>query len=268
MASTLFLNFLVAVLCVSRFAASDPMEKCQARNNTYSIGDMAQCDKFHQCFPSGKMTERLCDDGFVFSLNISQCDYPHNVDCSKRPTLQPTTSTDPHCPRMNGFYPFPPSVSCQKFYHCLEGKPYEKTCPEGVIFDDTKGACVHPDMASRAECSASQVLAFTCPNEGKPFLKLRFGNHDRYRNPQDCRKFFICMQDGSPRIGGCPIKTVFNEKTGKCASPKEVQECANYYDTHPITEFGEEGLEDIEGGHENANATAKPAAALKNKSQG
>jgi hypothetical protein len=263
MGSSSVFNFFVGVLFVATFVAGDPLEKCQPRNVSYNIGDSKQCDKYHECGTAGKLVDRLCDDGFVYSLEISQCDYPHNVDCSKRALLQPSKSTDPDCPRMNGFYPFPPAVSCQKFMHCLEGKAYEKTCPEGVIFDDTKGACVHPDLATRHECSATELLKFTCPNEGKPFSKLKFGNHDRFRNPADCRKFYICFADGSPRLGGCPIKTVFNSKSGKCDSPKNVPECVNYYDQadHKISSLDEAGLEEIEGGQPDANAS-KPTAAV------
>lgn len=79
------LNFLIFFLTG---ASADPLEKCVGRNNTYRIGDHEQCDKYWECGKSEKFTERLCDDGFVFSLNISQCDYPHNVDCGERTILR------------------------------------------------------------------------------------------------------------------------------------------------------------------------------------
>jgi len=123
---------------------------------------------------------------------------------------------------MNGFYPFPAKESCQKFYHCLEGQAYEKTCPEAVIFDPALGSCVHPDLSKRTDCQASKVLSFNCPNEGKRFSKLKFGDHDRLANPKDCRKFYICLQDGQPRVGTCPIGKVFNPKSGLCDKPKNV----------------------------------------------
>ena len=68
--------------------SADITETCQARNETYSISDSEQCDKYYVCEKTGKTTERLCDDGFVFSEAIRQCDYPHNSDCSKRPKLR------------------------------------------------------------------------------------------------------------------------------------------------------------------------------------
>jgi len=228
----LFFNLIistVAVIVLVPCAFGDPLEKCQARNVTYKIGDHLQCDKYYECLNSGKIIERLCDDGFVYSLQYSHCNYPHVVECADRKILQKSPSTNPQCPRMNGFYAFPAEVSCQKFHHCLEGTAYEKTCPEGIIFDDTKGACVHPDLVGRAECSASAVLNFRCPNSDKRFSKLRFGNHDRLPHPSDCRKFFICTQDGQPRIGGCPVGKVFNPKTGTCIQAKLVEGCKDYY---------------------------------------
>jgi hypothetical protein len=205
------------------------MEVCQPRNSTYNIGDSKQCDKFYQCTKAGKTYERLCPDGFMYSLEIAACDYPHNVNCTARPALQPSLSTNPQCPRSNGFYEFPPSDSCQKFYHCLEGQAYEKTCPEGVIFDPAKGACIHPDMSKRPDCAAKSVLNFTCPNSLHRFAKLKFGDHDRHSHPTDCRKFFICLKDGKPRVGGCPLGRVFNGKTGFCDAPKRVPNCKDYY---------------------------------------
>lgn len=226
-------------------ALADPLEKCQPRNVSYTVGDSKQCDKFWECNKAGKFTERLCDDGFVYAIKISHCDYPHNVDCGERSELQPSQSTNPLCARSNGFYAFPPEVSCQKFYHCLQGEAYEKTCPEGIIFDG-KGTCVHPDLNIRDECSASKVLNFTCPNAGHKFAKLKFGNHDRHPHPSDCRKFFVCMLDGNPRVGGCPLGKVFNPKVGVCDHPKRVPSCVDYYGKKAPLKQDEskEGLED------------------------
>lgn len=215
-------------------AFADPMEKCTPHNVTYSIADSAQCDLYYDCLKNGKLTERMCDDGFVFSQEIRMCEYPHNVDCSKRPKLQPSKSKDPNCERSNGFYPFPADISCAKFYHCLEGVAYEKTCPEGVIFDHSKGTCMHPDMSNRSDCPAYGVLNFKCPNMNQRFSKLKFGDHDRHAHPDDCRKFYICLMDGKPRLGGCPIGKVFNSKTGFCVKPKHAEDnCKDYYITGP-----------------------------------
>ncbi|ODM95336.1 putative chitinase 3 [Orchesella cincta] len=240
--------FLQAVLLSLLIAGTfgDPKEECQPRNKTYNIADSKQCDMYHECGKAGKPFERLCDDGFQFSEEINACDYPHNVNCSGRELLQEPKSVHPHCPRMNGFYAFPPADSCQKFYHCLEGNAYEKTCPEGVIFDPKLGACIHPDLSHRKDCRPDIVLNFTCPNYGKKFARLRFGDHDRVSHPTNCRKFFICLADGKPRVGGCPLGKVFNPKLGVCDQPKKVPQCKDYYGKRDpaklakLAELGEE----------------------------
>jgi len=260
--------FLTSTICLTRVSA-DITETCQARNETYSISDSEQCDKYYVCEKTGKTTERMCDDGFVFSEAIRQCDYPHNTDCSKRPKLQePKSLGDPHCERMNGFYPFPPRDSCSKFYHCLEGKAYEKSCPEGVIFDPKKGTCVHPDMSTRVDCAAHTVLNFKCPNMNQRFARLRFGDHDRFAHPTDCRKFFICLADGQPRLGGCPFGKVFHQKTGFCDTPKKVPECKDYYvkfmkngklvNTEEQDELEQEDKEDLNSDKEEDAKKDKP----------
>jgi len=252
---TVTVGMILGIFLIMGGVSSDPTEDCVPRNKTYKISDSTQCDKYYDCGKNskGKVIERLCDDGFVFSDAYHLCDYPHNVDCRKRPQLQPPVSIgDKRCERLNGFYQFPPEISCQKFYHCLEGIAYEKTCPEGIIFD--RGTCVHPDMSTRTDCAASTVLNFQCPNMGKRFTKLRFGDHDRLSHPTDCRKYFMCLQDGNPRLGGCPIGKVFNEKSGFCDLPKNVPNCKDYYGGKSMEEIYKnqailEGVEEI-------NATA------------
>jgi len=65
------------------------MEKCiVGRNESYAIGDSKQCDAYYDCTTKGELLQRLCDDGFVFSTAIKQCDYPHNVNCKERPELR------------------------------------------------------------------------------------------------------------------------------------------------------------------------------------
>ncbi|OXA58807.1 protein obstructor-E [Folsomia candida] len=234
---------IVSLIGILQPASSTNLQPCVPSNKSYSIGDSDQCDKYYSCTKAGQLADRLCDDGFVYSLEISACDYPHNVNCSERPLLQPTKSTHPNCPRSNGFYAFPAATSCQSFYHCLEGQAYEKTCPEGVIFDPSKGSCIHPDMSKRPECAAKEVLHFTCPNSLNRFAKLRFGDHDRHSHPDDCRKFLICLKSGKPRVGGCPKGRVFNGETGFCDKPEAVKGCTDYYGKANIQDLIEDSDE-------------------------
>jgi len=103
-------------------------------------------------------------------------------------------------------------------------------CPEGVIFDMEIDACTTPDQAKRVDCRAKDFLGYECP----PYTKdevLRFGNHDRLPDPDDCQKYYSCTRGGQPRLGVCPQtrKTVFNPATGQCDGPEHVPGCETFW---------------------------------------
>jgi len=58
---------------------------------------------------------------------------------------------------------------------------------------------------------------------------LRFGNHDRLPHPDNCQQYFTCLRTGGPRLATCPRKKVFNNGTGQCGDPKDVEGCENYW---------------------------------------
>lgn len=67
-----------------------------------------------------------------------------------------------------------------------------------------------------------QISLLPPPPPSSPDSVLRFGNHDRLPNPDDCQKFFSCLKTGLPRLSACPKDTVFNNATGHCSDPERV----------------------------------------------
>lgn len=56
---------------------------------------------FNIFFFRSEITEKLCDDGFVFNdydIKVEKCDLPNNIDCSKRPNLRKLFLSDLHQP--------------------------------------------------------------------------------------------------------------------------------------------------------------------------
>merc|ERR1712154_641907 len=108
---------------------------------------------------------------------------------------------DFQCPdELEGY--FPHAYSCDKYWACVEGLAELRTCGNGLAFIDTPSG------------------AFT-----------------KHAHPLDCRQFFLCI-GGIPREQGCPLGEVFDEGTGsgvdgKCTSPDQVPECADYYADNP-----------------------------------
>lgn len=64
---------------------------------------------------------------------------------------------------------------------------------------------------------------FSCPAAGE--LLASVGSFSRHAHPDDCRKYYICME-GTPREYGCPIGTVFkigdSDGSGSCENPEDV----------------------------------------------
>ena len=97
-------------------------------------------------------------------------------------------------------------------------------------------ACVTPDQSQRPECAANKFLGFECPVYS-PEEILRFGNHDRLANPDNCQEYFSCSRTGEPRLGVCPRMRVFNNATGSCADPAKVPGCENFWDGQEADDY-------------------------------
>ncbi len=201
--------------------------ECPPQDDSYRTPDEKQCDKYYECNIKGEISEHLCADGLVFDVKTENCDYPAKVNCGNRTELQEPQPSK-NCPRANGFFAFPANETCQKFWDCRGGQAYLQICPAGVIYDPMIAACVTPDQSRRPECAATKFLGFQCPTYG-PDEPLRFGNHDRLANPENCQQFFSCLRSGEPRLGACPRMRVFNNATGQCADPKKVPGCEDFW---------------------------------------
>jgi hypothetical protein len=54
--------------------------------------------------------------------------------------------------------------------------------------------------------------------------------HPLYAHPQDCQKFYICLNGKEPRENSCPDLTVFNDLSMKCDDPANVPGCENWFE--------------------------------------
>merc|ERR1712165_679936 len=57
----------------------------------------------------------------------------------------------------------------------------------------------------------------------------QFDPHPKYADPNDCAKFYVCLNGISPREQGCELGLVYNELTKQCDAPENVPECKDYY---------------------------------------
>jgi len=196
--------------------------------------DQQQCDKYYDCLDD-IAEERLCPDGLVFdpfSRKREPCDHYFNVDCGDRLELQPARGPSDLCPRLNGFYSHPDPSVCHIFYACVDGVAEEYTCSSGLWFDEYSGVCNWPEVTDRQECKADAyetASGFSCPEKPDADEFGQFDPHPKYADPDDCAKFFICLNNISPREQGCELGLVYDELSQQCNAPENVPECKDYY---------------------------------------
>jgi len=225
-------TLLLLPLLVS--AALGQTFKCPEKDGYFE--DSVQCDKYYDCF-DGIPEERLCPDGLVFdpfSRKREPCDHYFNVDCGDRLDLQPAKGPSDLCPRLNGFYSHPDPTVCHIFYSCVDGTAEEYTCSSGLWFDEYSGVCNWPETTDRQDCKAEAYAletesGFQCPEKGPADEFGQFDPHPKYADPNDCAKFFICLNNISPREQGCELGLVYDELSKQCTSPENVPECKDYY---------------------------------------
>lgn len=221
-----------------------------------------QCDKYWKC--DGQVPElKTCGNGLAFDDTDAKflkenCDYLHNVDCGSRSQLEPPVGT-PHCPRLYGI--FPDEQKCDVFWNCWNGEASRYQCSPGLAYDRDARVCMWADQVP--ECKVEEVAnGFNCPAPGDV---TNTGSFSRHAHPDDCRKYYICLE-GTPREYGCPIGTVFkigdSDGTGNCEDPEDVPGCEDYYG-----ELDLKGLRKSEfhlglqkSGNSNKDNTPAPAA--------
>jgi len=197
-----------------------PAEECRATGEKYFLSDERQCDRFHMCDEEGQISaEFLCEDGLVFDPISGQCAQPININCP-----QPLELQEPQpiggCQRLNGKWAV--EDTCNQYTECQSGEERLVTCQNHLVYDEISGQCEHPDVANRLGCTAEELYGFSCPSV---VGQTRFGAES------DCRAFFTCavFTNYHPRLGGCPVGTVFNDEKQICDAPENVPRCENYY---------------------------------------
>ncbi|XP_055615026.1 protein obstructor-E-like [Toxorhynchites rutilus septentrionalis] len=212
--------------------AGDIHFECPRENGQFE--DPYQCDKYYEC-SDNHASELLCPDGLVFDPKIksdNKCDQPFNVDCGDRKELQ-TPKPSGVCVRQNGHFPHPDSSVCNIFYNCVNGHELEVTCAAGLHFNPKTASCDWPETSGRVGCrsEANKQLddGFQCPTD---FRQID-GNgqmitHHTYPHPDDCTKFYICLNGVEPRQGACHAGLVYNEEIQRCDEPENVPGCEDW----------------------------------------
>ena len=63
---------------------------------------------------------------------------------------------------------------------------------------------------------------FECPKEAQVDSNGQAVAHPKFAHPDDCQKFYVCLNGVQPRELGCSLGEVYNEQDQKCDAPENV----------------------------------------------
>lgn len=63
---------------------------------------------------------------------------------------------------------------------------------------------------------------FECPSESQVDSRGMLVDHPKFAHPEDCQKFYVCLNGVTPREQGCSDGTVYNEEQQRCDAPENV----------------------------------------------
>lgn len=108
------------------------------------IPDVRDCTAWFFCGLQGPIRGN-CMSQYLFNPRTRLCDWPHNVDCYQ-------------CPSNVGLYQIPTRGSCRSFIRCINGRPSQHICENGLQFNEMTGQC---DLSEVVQCRSG----YRCPHE-------------------------------------------------------------------------------------------------------
>ena len=112
----------------------------------------------------------------MMTENVRIAFYLSWLDCGSRVKLQEPQPSN-HCPRKNGY--FKHETDCNKFWQCVNGKPFQNECPHSLAFNEENGNCDWSSTCVSATKSRPDGLnEFVCPQEPD---EKDFGNYPEPR---------------------------------------------------------------------------------------
>ncbi|KAK6759656.1 hypothetical protein RB195_021313 [Necator americanus] len=180
----------------------------------------------------------LCPFGLIFDGSIEECvDYRLAAECSPDEKLTKTgirylaDLPTQFCEKApEGFHAL--TACSSSVIQCSRNGPSLMECPVGLVYDDSKFACVKPSEMSSCPPQEPDAQPKVEPlegsaSEGDQESKNECGNlPDGLFEHAPCSPYFLTCSGGVSRIMSCPANLVFDKRLLICEYPGNVEECA------------------------------------------
>lgn len=121
---------------------ANPTDQCPHQFGLYKMGNENQCGQYLNCANgAGFVTD--CPEGLAFNEASLQCDWPDQVaNCHAEGFLGftcPLTGNSVYDYEAVRYYKHP--SDCQKYFHCVKGRPRLYSCGGGQAFNEFISSC-------------------------------------------------------------------------------------------------------------------------------
>ncbi|KAG6441555.1 hypothetical protein O3G_MSEX001893 [Manduca sexta] len=225
---------------------SDPSQAPSicAKNDSDSILIAHElCNHFYICL-HGRPLPINCPPGLHFNPKSRKCDWPENVECRDRIIPEENTNITGVVEEKREIYNDPSKAAeicaqydsvlvahekCNRFYQCAGGRPVERKCPRGLVYNYNVGQC---DWISNVECG-NRIIAEEEEEIKEPEPEPEkdvAGHEDPSKAPticaeeesdgtlvahEHCNQFYICSAR-VPVARPCPKGLMYNAKKERC----------------------------------------------------
>lgn len=167
---------------------------CFLRPGTGQERNVANCQQWTRC-QNGAPSLGQCQQNQLYSHVTQRCE-------QNNATIRAQCFA---CPNNTTLVDLPADFQCNQYVRCFLGRPEQRACPEGLLFDPVARQC---NFAERVRCA--------CPATDRPdqpwFVRER----------ADCGRFNVCVRGVHVPLR-CPQGLHFNRTTEQCDQPAEPQ---------------------------------------------
>ncbi|XP_037937423.1 peritrophin-48 [Teleopsis dalmanni] len=174
---------------------------CTYMQNGMYFGNPTSCTGWNKC-TNNLMISGDCPTGFDYNVQIGECDYPIDTNCSQvtyDPVLAGAVSSGGPCTTLNAMKA---ASNCAGYYQC-DGSNYQYyMCSSGLYYDTVSQTCVNRLLA-RNNCDR-------CYGTTESFVNMY--------STTGCTGYLYCVKGVEQGTGFCTTGMYFNEVAGACVN--------------------------------------------------
>jgi Chitin binding Peritrophin-A domain len=165
------------------------------------LPDLEDCSRYFICI-GGNKVPLSCGAGLHWSVSENTCLPEDLAECEFERDQE-------QCPE-EGILSIPNTRNCEKYFMCVNGVEFPRTCSNGFHFSRDFRICVPPELASCTYSSGEDD--YDCPEDGMTFVPSR-GN---------CEAFYLCFE-GNRFPFSCSNGNHWSRELQRCMHPDNAQ---------------------------------------------